>query len=160
METIKTRGSGDIHGLSDIYHRFSAYRGLGRDPEVLIEDVRAWRSRRAKAAMEKRKLICCLLEEVQDEALRRKVRQSVHKKMEKVLEKPIPKVSAGTFRAFALRRARAVAYRQNTFEEKGFIGPRGYSDCGRADMWAEEIETLRIQALEYRRGALYLQKRT
>lgn len=159
METIKTRGPADIHGLSDIYHRFSAYRGLGRDPEVLIEDVRAWRSRRAEAAMEKRGLIS-LLEEAQNEALHRKVRRSVHEKMETILEKPIPKVSAGSFRAFALRRARAAAFRQKAFEEKGFIGPRGYSDCGPADMWAEEIETLRIQALEYRRGALYLQNRS
>lgn len=160
MEPIKTRDPGDIHCLNDIYCRFSAYRGLGRDPEVLIEDVRAWRSRRAEAAVEKRELFCSLLEKTQDEALRRKMRQSVHERMEKVLEKPIPRVSAGSFRAFALRSAREATSRQKAFEEKGFIGPRGYSDCGRADMWAEDIETLRIQALEYRRGALYLRNRT
>ena len=94
METIKTRGSEDIHSLDDIYHRFSAYRGLGREPEVLIDDVRAWRKRRAEAAMEKRELFCSLLEEVQNEALRRKMWESVHEKMETVLEKPIPRVSA------------------------------------------------------------------
>ena len=148
METIKTRGSGDIHCLNDIYHTFSAYRGLGREPEVLIEDVRMWRSKRAEAAMEKRELFCSLLEEAQDEALQRKVRESFHERMEKVLEKPIPRVSAGSFRAFALRSAREAASRQKAFEEKGFVGPQGYSDCGRADMWAEDIETLRIQALE------------
>lgn len=144
---------------ADLIDAFRAYRGAGRGPETLIEDVRTWRSRRAERAWEKRDLLYPLLDGTDSETVKRKARNSVHEDMKQVLSEPIPRVSAGSFREFALRYGRAAVRQQEAFEKKTFTGPRGYSDCGRADMWAEEIETKCVQALEYRRGAIYLEKR-
>lgn len=155
-----TRSTREIHGLDDVIQVLSAYRDAGREADAVIEDVRSRRRHRAKAAWEKRQRFSELMEESDEPAVQEQIWTARRKAVTKVLSRrSLPRLTYRSMRAFALKWARRAVRAQKTFEEKRFVGPRGYSMCGKSDAWAEAIDNGRIRAVEYRRAALALRER-